>query len=60
MQWPSIFDRTYAVDRTTNLVLTDFAPLATNLPAPPPINVHTDAASGISNAAYRVRVAFPR
>ena len=56
VQWPSVLDRTYAVDRTTNLVLTEFAPVATNLPATPPVNVHTDAASGLRNAAYRIRV----
>ncbi len=56
LQWPSVFGRTYAVDRATNGVYTNFVPLATNLPATPPGNVHTDSAAVPPRAAYRIRL----
>ena len=59
VRWPSAVSRTYVLDRTTNLLLRDFAPVATNLPATPPSNVFTDAPSVLPAAAYRVRITTP-
>jgi len=56
LRWPSVSNRIYAVGRTTNLLIPGFAQAATNLPATPPVNVHTDAVPGLNNAAYRIQV----
>lgn len=57
LQWPSVSNRIYGVDRATNLIL--FEVLATNLPATPPVNVHTDQVPGIDKAFYRINVEKP-
>jgi hypothetical protein len=56
LSWPSVSNRIYGLDRSTNLASTGFGAIATNLPATPPLNVHTDALPGIGGAFYRVRV----
>jgi hypothetical protein len=55
LQWPSVADRLYAVDRATNLVA-GFEYLATNLPAQPPMNRYTDTVDAASAVFYRIRV----
>jgi hypothetical protein len=57
LQWPSVSNRIYGLDRATNLML--FEAIATNLAATPPLNVHTDQASGLDRAFYRIKVERP-
>ena len=57
LYWPSVSNRIYGVDRATNLVLSGFDVIATNIPATPPINVHTDQVPGVGKAFYRIDVA---
>jgi hypothetical protein len=56
--WPSISDRVYDVERSTNLATAGFEAISSNLPPTPPMNVHTDSAA-LSGAAYRIRVKSP-
>jgi hypothetical protein len=53
---PANPNRTYGVDRATNRIVPEFVPIATDLPAAPPVNVHTEAVNGINKAFYRVNV----
>jgi hypothetical protein len=54
--WPSVSNRIYGVFRSTNLVLRRFAPISTNIPAFPPMNVHTVALPGTGAAFYTIRI----
>ena len=54
VSWPSLSNRVYRLERTTNLLL-DFEPLATDIPADPPVNSYTDATPN-AVGAYRVGV----
>jgi hypothetical protein len=53
--WPSVSGRTYAVMMATNL-MAGFSNLATNIPATPPMNVHTDTVDNVPARFYRVKV----
>ena len=55
VSWPSIENRTYRVNRSTNL-LEGFQIIATNIPACPPINVYTDAVNDTERVYYRPSV----
>jgi hypothetical protein len=54
--WPSASNRIYGVDRATNLVSPGFESIASNIPASPPMNVHTDMLPGIDQIFYRITV----
>ncbi|MBN1672442.1 MAG: PKD domain-containing protein [Kiritimatiellae bacterium] len=57
LSWPSLSNRVYMIDFTTNLVTVPFAPLVTNLPATPVENVYTDDQhSAEGQLYYRIRV----
>ncbi|MBN1675367.1 MAG: right-handed parallel beta-helix repeat-containing protein [Kiritimatiellae bacterium] len=57
LRWPSISNRVYSVEFTTNLVTDPFAPLVTNLVATPAENVYTDTVHGAEETLfYRIRV----
>jgi C1A family cysteine protease len=53
--WQSVSGRTYAVMMATNL-MAGFNNLATNIPATPPMNVHTDNVNNAPTRFYRVKV----
>jgi hypothetical protein len=53
--WQSVSGRTYAVMMATNL-MAGFNNLATNIPATPPMNVHTDTVDNVPARFYRVKV----
>lgn len=55
VRWPSVAGRVYAVERSTNLLEGAFVPMATNLPAIPPVNVYTDTVPASASLFYRVR-----
>ena len=55
LRWLSREGDVYGVQKATD-VRSGFAPLATGLPATPPVNVYTDATETVSGAYYRVRV----
>ena len=56
VQWNSVTDKYYRVERSTNL-LTSFGPLRINILATPPLNVHTDGtANGPGPWLYRVEL----
>jgi len=38
LTWPSVSGRTYAIGRATNLLTGSFLPVASNIPATPPVN----------------------
>jgi hypothetical protein len=57
LSWPSQTSRTYAVSASSDL-LQPFVPIATNLPATPPVNTYEDA-SGEPAAFYAVEVEPP-
>ena len=59
LYWPSASNRTYGVDRATNLVVSGFSAIATNLLATPPTNVYTDQVPVIGKAFYRINVEKP-
>ena len=59
LSWPSVSNRIYWVDRSTNLIQPSFESLATNLPATPPMNVYTDQVPVLDRAFYRIRVENP-
>jgi len=54
IRWESAAGAAYTVGRGTDPVGGVFAPLASGLPATPPINVYTDTVSGADNATYRI------
>ena len=55
VQWPSVTGKVYHLQRATQLLPADFAVLATNIPATPPMNMYTDLVSQITNF-YRVGI----
>jgi hypothetical protein len=59
LQWPSVSNRMYGIGRATSLFPTGFEGIASNLPATPPVNVHTDQVQGINKAYYRITVEEP-
>ena len=56
LTWHSVSNRFYAIDRAGGLWPVAFAPLASNLPATPPVNTYTDRVNGAATGFYRVRV----
>jgi len=57
--WPSVSNRIYGVDRATNLLSPGFESISSNIPASPPMNVHTDILPGVDQSFYRVTVEKP-
>ena len=56
VSWASESNKLYSIERASSLSLA-FTAIATNLPAAPPLNVHTDATAGAeSTLFYRVAV----
>ena len=53
VRWLSVSSRLYRISDATGLS-TAFSPLASNLPATPPENVHTDGLSGAKSRFYRI------
>jgi hypothetical protein len=53
--WPSVAARSYAIGRCTNL-MENWRLCASNLPATPPANVHTDAPPNGQAGFYRIHV----
>jgi hypothetical protein len=56
VSWQSVTDRWYTVQAATNLLTGFNLNLRTNIPATPPVNVHTDNVSGVGQKFYRVKV----
>ena len=54
VSWPSLSNRVYRLERTTNLML-DFEPLVNDLPADPPVNSYTDDTPNVIGV-YKVGV----
>jgi outer membrane protein assembly factor BamB len=54
IRWASVAERVYNLYRSTNLLNGFNAQIGTNLPATPPMNVHTDNAASGSTLFYRV------
>ena len=55
LRWLSREQDTYEVQRTQNL-MSPLVPIATGLPATPPVNVYTDETETVNGAYYRIRV----
>ena len=55
VQWQSASNRTYQLERSTNLVIGFFETAAVDIPATPPMNVYTDA-TAVLNGPYMYRV----
>jgi subtilisin-like proprotein convertase family protein/endonuclease/exonuclease/phosphatase family metal-dependent hydrolase len=55
VSWPSESNRLYRIARSTDL-LAGFGPVATNIPATPPINVRTDTPPASPVLLYRIEV----
>ena len=55
VQWSSVSNKQYFIDRSTNL-LQGFTPLASNLPATPPVNIYTDTTISADSMHYRIGV----
>jgi parallel beta-helix repeat protein len=56
VRWYSVTNRTYAIDRATNLMNGGFTALTNNIPATPPVNVYTDVVDGLGHTLfYRVK-----
>jgi hypothetical protein len=56
VSWQSVSDRWYTVQAATNLLTGFNLNLRTNIPATPPVNVHTDNVGGVGQKFYRVKV----
>lgn len=56
ISWPSTSNRTYGVQRLTNLVASQTVDLLTNSVATPPINCYTDSPAGAGPFFYKVGV----
>ena len=54
LRWASMSNRTYTVYRSVGSI-TNFVPIAQDVPATPPWNAYTDTVSGIERALYRIR-----
>jgi hypothetical protein len=55
VSWQSVGGKRYSLLAATNL-LTGFGPVSNNIPATPPMNVHTDSVGSAAGRFYRVRV----
>jgi hypothetical protein len=55
VSWPSASNRTYVIERATNLLSGGFTTLRTNA-ATPPMNCYTDVTVGAGSCFYRLRV----
>ena len=55
LRWSSVNRRSYGVSRSTRLAGA-FAPMVTNLPATPPVNVFTTSTATARSAFYRIGV----
>jgi hypothetical protein len=56
VRWQSVSDRWYTVQAATNLLTGFNLNLRTNIPATPPVNVHTDNVGTVGQKFYRIRV----
>jgi hypothetical protein len=56
VQWFTVSNKYYAIGRSTNLLDSVFAPIATGVPATPTVNAHTDRVDGVNQAFYRIEV----
>ena len=56
IQWPSASNRTYIVERSPDPAASAFLPLASGIPAHPPVNAYTDTVDTLDTAAYRIQV----
>lgn len=57
LRWSSLTNRTYQIYWTTN-AMGPYGPLATNVPATPPVNAYTDTVHGVeSRGFYQIRLA---
>ena len=57
LQWPSASNRVYHIDRSTNLLVGFNQIVATNIPAIPPLNTHTDSTANTAGPNfYEIRV----
>jgi hypothetical protein len=59
LQWYSVSNRVYAIERAAGLAPAGFAPIATNLAAHPPCNAHTDTVTSTGERFYRIGVTLP-
>jgi hypothetical protein len=59
IRWSSVSNRTYGLERADDIVHGNFVTIASNLPARPPSNAHTDAVNGVSRRFYRIDVSLP-
>jgi hypothetical protein len=56
IQWSTSSNQTYMLERGANLVSGEFTPLLENIPTTPPVNVHTDFVSGVTQGYfYRIK-----
>ena len=57
ISWPSVVGKTYRLESATNLLTGFNTVVKTNIAAAPPLNLETDAATGLRNSGfYRVQV----
>ena len=56
LQWGSVSNKSYSISRTPDLQESLFGPIATNLPATPPLNTYTDRLEGVERAFYEIHV----
>ena len=57
IRWQSVLEKSYRVERSTNLAAQAWTPLFTHVPGAPPMNTATDAAAfGSGPWLYRVLV----
>jgi hypothetical protein len=56
VRWQSASNKTYTLQAATNLLTGFNLNLRTNIPATPPVNVHTDNVGGAGQKFYRVGV----
>lgn len=56
IRWNSVAGKTYAIERTTNLLTAAFAPVFTNIAATPPSNTWTNLGASAAALYYRIVV----
>ncbi|MDP2896762.1 MAG: DUF1566 domain-containing protein [bacterium] len=57
ISWRSVLDKRYRIERSTKLVLDTFwTVVAADIPATPPVNIHTDTTANARAMFYRVAV----
>ena len=59
IRWRSVTNHVYSILRSTNLMTGFDVTVATNLPATPPVNVHTDQFGAGESTFYLIRVLSP-